>query len=220
MTAPRDPKTYPHIGRSEKEVRPEYWAELYRTGETGWDHGAPSPGLVDFLKEEAGGRPDRPRPPGRVFVPGCGRGHDARALAAAGFEVTGLDAVEAAVRDAARLAAEEGMSAVRFVRADFFDLPASLRGPYDLLFEHTFFCAIDPALRDRYVETAAELLSPGGFLLGVFYHIQPETGPPFGTTRGELMDRFGPRFALVLDRVPRSFPRREGKELLMLWKRR
>ncbi|MBI3995764.1 MAG: thiopurine S-methyltransferase, partial [Nitrospirae bacterium] len=92
-------------------------------------------------------------------------------------------------------------------------------GHYDLIFENTFFCAIDPDHRDRYVESAAAILKPGGFLLGVFYNIRPETGPPFGATRDELIDRFGRYFTLALDRVPRSIPRREGKELLMLWRR-
>ncbi|MEW6325849.1 MAG: thiopurine S-methyltransferase, partial [Nitrospirota bacterium] len=109
---------------------------------------------------------------------------------------------------------------LRFECADFFDLPQPLRGPYDWLFEHTFFCAIDPSLRDRYMETAASLLKPGGHLLGVFYHIQPETGPPFGATREELLDRFKPKFSLEFECVPRSYESRMGKELLMLWRRR
>jgi SAM-dependent methyltransferase len=133
--------------------------------------------------------------------------------------VIGLDVVKKAVEEATRLAGMEGLKNVRFEQADFLHPPARLRGPYDLIFENTFFCAIDPDHRDRYVESAAGLLKPGGFLLGVFYTIRPETGPPFGATRDELIDRFGHRFKRVLDRVPRSIPRREGKELLMLWQR-
>ena len=208
----RDKKIYPHIGRKEKEVDSAFWTDLYRIGDTGWDQGEPSPGLVDFLNKNRGGK-------GRALVPGCGRGHDARALAAAGFEVIGLDVVETAIQEAHRLAHENGLTPIRFEQADFLNLPDRLRGPYDLIFEHTFFCAIDPAFRDRYVETAAGLLRPGGKLLGVFYNIQPETGPPFGCTREELIDRFSPCFCLKTESVPRSFPNREGKELLMLWER-
>lgn len=204
-------KSYPHIGRKEEEVGPDFWTGRYQSGVTSWDHGEASPGLVDFLKTQS-------YRPGTVLVPGCGRGHDARVLAAAGFDVIGLDVVPQAVEEARRLAQTEGMK-VRFEAADFFDLPPSLRGHYDWLSEHTFFCAIDPALRDRYVEVTASLLKPGGHLLGVFYHIRPETGPPFGTTREELLERFMPQFTLEYECVPRSYQSREGKELLMLWRR-
>ncbi|HZR47644.1 MAG TPA: methyltransferase domain-containing protein [Candidatus Manganitrophaceae bacterium] len=204
---------YPHIGRKEEEVDPAFWARLYQSGETGWDQGGPSPGLVDFLNGK------NYVLPGRILVPGAGRGHDARALARAGFGVTGIDAVASAVEQAVQLARAEKLEQIEFVQADFFDLPSSLRGPYDWIFEHTFFCAIDPALRDRYVEIAADLLKPSGRLLGVFFNIQPESGPPFGTTRRELIDRFTPYFNLLEEAVPRSLPNREGKELLMLWQR-
>ncbi len=95
-----------------------------------------------------------------------------------------------------------------------------LRGPYDWVFEHTFFCAIDPVLRGLYVETVAGVLKQNGKLLGVFYNIQPDTGPPFGTTREELHERFHGLFSLGLEKVPRSFPHRMNQELLMLWQRK
>jgi SAM-dependent methyltransferase len=204
------PDHYSHIGRKEEEVGLAFWAGRYKSGETAWDHGEASPGLVDFLKTQT-------YRPGTVLVAGCGRGHDARVLAKAGFDVTGLDVVPQAVEEAKRLAQAEGAK-IRFSAADFFDLPPTLRGPYDWMLEHTFFCAIDPALRDRYVEVTASLIKPGGWLLGVFYHIQPETGPPFGTTREELLERYTPKFSLEYECVPRSYESRTGKELLMLWK--
>lgn len=203
----------PHTGRKEHEVDPAFWIARYAAGDTGWDKGEASPGLVDFLVENEAVMP------GTVLVPGCGHGHDARALAAAGFEVTAFDVAPAAIERARALAAAE-RTPVRFEAADFFELPAALRGPYDWLFEHTFFCAIDPARRAAYVRTVTELVRPGGHLLGVFYHIQPETGPPFGTTRAELLARFEPAFTLVHESVPRSYPTRVGKELLMLWRRK
>lgn len=203
----------PHAGRKEQEVDPAFWAARYAAGETGWDKGEPSPGLVDFLVE------NEALAPGTVLVPGCGYGHDARALAAAGFEVTAIDVVPAAI-ERARALAREQRARVQFETADFFSLSAALRGPYDWLFEHTFFCAIDPERRDAYVRIVADLVRPGGHLLGVFYHIQPETGPPFGTTRAELVARFSPAFTLAHESVPRSYPTRTDKELLMMWRRR
>ena len=206
------PPSYPHIGRKTEGLDAAYWENRYRRHDTGWDQGGSSPGLVDFLKEQ--------RIEGRsVLVPGCGRGHDARALSRAGCEVVGIDLARSAVREAARLARSESLPA-RFVRGDYFTLSAALAGPYDWIFEHTFFCAVDPDLRDAYVHRAAQYLNSEGLLLGVFFQIHSETGPPFGTTRQELIERFSPRFSLRLEGIPRSYPEREDKELLMLWQRR
>jgi hypothetical protein len=211
---PRDAnQRHPHIGRAEHRLDRTFWETRYATGETDWDKNAPSPGLLHFLAHHS-------CPPGRVLVPGCGRGHDARALGRAGFRVDGLDISARAVRDAAARARAEGLDNVRFIRGDFFGLPDTRRGRYDWIFEHTFFCAIDPALRDRYVAVAARLLRRRGRLLGVFYNIQPDSGPPFGLTRAELLERFGPRFQLRLERVPPSWPHRAGRELLMLFEKR
>ena len=71
---------------------PTDWEANYQRNETPWEKGAPSPGLVDFLRTE----PVR----GRVLVPGCGFGHDARALAATADEVVGIDIAPLAVKGA------------------------------------------------------------------------------------------------------------------------
>jgi methyl halide transferase len=199
-----DVSDYSHIGRPRGPLDAKAWDERYRTGDTPWDKGEPSPGLVDFLAQEK-------YTPGTVLVPGCGRGYDCQELARHGFEVTGLDLCNVAFADAAAAA-----PSVRFIVGDFL----THTGQYDLVFEHTCFCAIHPDLRDPYVESAARVLKPGGHLLGIFYNIRTEEGPPFGTTRAELWERFSPRFELVSEKVPRSWPSREGEELLLLWRRR
>jgi len=204
---------YPHIGRVEEEVDAAFWEARYQNGDTGWDQGAASPGLMDLLKNNQ-------IQAGSALVPGCGRGHEARALARAGFEVTGMDITEGAIREARPLAEREGLHNIKFIQADFFNLPKKKLGPYDWIFEHTFFCAFNPELRGDYVKTVASLIKPGGGLIGMFYHIQAESGPPFGCTREELLERFSPQFTLQLEKTPRSFPDREGKELLMLWQRK
>ena len=211
QTLPSQPQYPAHAGRPEHEVDATWWEEQYRKGEAFWDHGAPSPGLVDFLAQET-------YTPGAVLVPGCGRGHDCRALAAHGFAVTGQDIAPQAVAEARALAAAEAPSIIYAV-GDFLKLPAEFQGQFDWLFEHTCFSALNPDWREQYAASVAAALRRGGHYLGVFYNIQPESGPPFGTTRAELVDRFSPRFSLQLEKVPRSFPNREGKELLMLWRK-
>jgi SAM-dependent methyltransferase len=187
------------------------WEARYQAHEMPWEKGAPSPGLVDFL---AG----HPRlPPGTVLVPGCGTGHDARAWAAAGFTVTGCDIAPSAIGLARKRTAAAGLSA-QFILGDF--LADAAPGPYDWIFEHTLFCAIDPARRGDYVRAVLRRLKPGGRYLAVNYLIPDAGGPPFGTTRPELMDRFSPHFDLEAEWVPRSYPNRTGLELMLWWRRK
>ncbi len=188
----------------------DYWDERYRTKDMPWEKGEASPGLVDFLAAH----PELNR--GTVCVPGCGTGHDARAWARAGFHAVGYDIAPEAV-ELGRERTEAGLSA-RFEPGDFLkDAPPML---FDWVFEHTLFCAIDPRDRNDYVEAVLRWLRPGGNYLAVNYLIPDTDGPPFGTTREELMRRFAPRFELLADWVPRSYPNRTGLELMLWWKRK
>ena len=190
--------------------RPTDWEALYRTGETHWDKGEASPALADFLAAN----PDLPR--GTVAVPGCGRGHDVREWARAGFHAAGFDIAPTAVAEA-RAASSAG-SGAEFAASDFLaDTPPLA---FDWLFEHTLFCAIPPARRDDYAAAAARWVRPGGHYLAVNY-LQPrdECGPPFGVTPAELRRRFGPWFELVRDWSPRSFAGRDGRERVFWWRR-
>jgi cyclopropane fatty-acyl-phospholipid synthase-like methyltransferase len=188
-----------------------YWEERYRTQDMPWDKGEASPGLVDFLAAH----PELQR--GTVCVPGCGTGHDVRAWAEAGFDTAGCDIAPSAVRLARERTAAAGLTA-RFESGDFLrDAPPS---PFDWVFEHTLFCAIDPRDRDYYVDAVLRWLKPGGNYLAVNYLISDTDGPPFGTTRVELMKRFSPHFELLAEQVPRSYANRTGLELLLWWKRK
>jgi SAM-dependent methyltransferase len=189
---------------------PTDWESKYQASDTPWDKGAPSPGLVDFLAEHPVA--------GRVLVPGCGLGHDVRALAAGGAEVVGLDIAPSAVEAARRLPL---VGRERYECADLFALPAPMRASFDLVWEHTCFCAIDPSLRLDYVEAVAGALVPGGQLLAVFYldpgNDHPDEGPPFEVSIAELDRLFLPRFTLVREWLPaRAYPGREGREWMRL----
>jgi len=186
------------------------WESRYQTHDMPWEKGQPSPGLVDFLAKH----PDLPR--GTVLVPGCGTGHDARAWAGAGFAVTGCDLAPSAIRLSRERTAAAHLQA-EFIQGDFLTDPPPQ--PFDWVFEHTLFCAIDPARRADYVQAALRWLKPGGHYLAVNYLIPDKDGPPFGTTRTELMDRFSPAFKLLEEWVPRSYPNRTGLELMLWWQR-
>jgi cyclopropane fatty-acyl-phospholipid synthase-like methyltransferase len=175
-----------------------------------WEKGAPSPGLVDFLTAH----PQLAR--GTVCIPGCGTGHDVRAWARAGFDAVGFDIAPSAVRLAAETTRSAGL-AVQFQMADFLTAPPPML--FDWIFEHTLFCAIQPAQRDQYASAVRSWLKPGGQYLAVNYFIPDKDGPPFGTTREEQWERFSSHFQLVEEWVPRSYPNRVGLERMFWWQK-
>jgi SAM-dependent methyltransferase len=189
----------------------EYWEQRYQTKDMPWEKGAPSPGLVDFLAANPGLKR------GTVAVPGCGTGHDAREFAKAGFETFGFDLAPSAIRIANEMTAAAGLKA-SFQLADFLkDEPPQ---KFDWLFEHTLYCAIQPEERDEYARAAVRWLKPGGTYLAVNYLIPDKDGPPFGTTRDEVWQRFSPQFELLAEWVPRSYPNRTNLERMFWWRRK
>jgi SAM-dependent methyltransferase len=187
-----------------------HWESLYQGGDMPWEKGTPSPGLVDFLTAH----PDLPGE--TVCVPGCGTGHDVCEWAKAGFRAYGYDIAPSAIPLCVERTRAAGLRA-EFRRADFLrDEPPF---PFDWVFEHTLFCAIQPDERDPYVQAVLRWLKPGGHYLAVNYLIPDTDGPPFGTTRDELWQRFSPHFELKEEWVPQSYPNRTGLELMMWWRR-
>ncbi len=188
------------------------WEDHWQRGETPWEKGGPAPPLLEYLEEWDNGSITG----STILVPGCGSGHDVRALAAAGARVTGLDIAPTAIELAGSIPRVNGE---RYRQGSFFEWRDEA---YDAIWEHTCFCAIDPSDRDRYAAAAARLVKPGGRLIGVFY-LDPdhdEDGPPFGATRDEISRHLAPSFSLVREKVPqRSFPTREGREWLVEFRR-
>ncbi len=195
-------------------IRRRDWNEDYLAGDTPWDAGAPSPALLEVIHTgelHAGAE---------VLVPGCGYGHDVRALAEAGCIVTGLDISERALAGARLANSVEGAN---YREGDLLDPGLAGLKRYDVIWEHTCFCAIMPDERDAYVDAVYHLLKPGGLLLGVFFAFAEEPdkeGPPFKTNVETIHRHLGRRFKLEWERRPgQSFASREGEELLMCWKR-
>ena len=187
------------------------WEHAYQQKETPWDKGEPSPGLVDLLE----GTPMA----GRVLVPGCGLGHDVRAISVlSGTEVVGVDVAPTAVELARGFGRVGGE---RYALEDLFGLPESYVGAFDWVWEHTCFCAIPKARRGDYVTAVRSVLRVGGRLAAIFYldpgWDDPEQGPPFGVSVAELDRLFlgAGRFELEREWVPvRAYAGREGRELI------
>lgn len=192
------------------------WQRRYKEEDTPWDKGAPSPALNSFLREG--------RMSGRVLVPGCGRGHEVRAVGMQpNTSVTGFDLSTTAIAQAKELSLPLPPDIdINFIVGDFFNLPMKLKHSFDWLVEHTFFCAIEPRQRPDYVLAAAEALRANGKIFGIFYlNPDTETGPPFAVSKKELSDLFDPYFNLLEEWVPKeSFPGRENRELVRIMQKR
>lgn len=192
------------------------WEQCYREGTTPWDKGAPHPELEAVLAE-GGTLLAADEIATRVLVPGCGLGHDVRAIAShfAGARVTGLDIAPSALAGARARTAD--LANVEIVGRDLFDPPAEWHGSFDTVFEHTCLSALHPSRRDDYRELIRRLLRPAGRLVAVFF-INPdmdpgEEGPPFGIGREELDVLFGQGFELLDSRFPiATYPGREQRE--------
>jgi methyl halide transferase len=190
------------------------WQTAYESRETPWEKGVAHPALVDFLAANGPLARD-------IFVPGCGSGNDVRALSTRENHVVGVDLAPFAVEKAR---ANPRVGNEEYLLADLFTLPAQFDGKFDVAFEHTCFCAINPALRADYARAIARLLKPGGQFLAIFF-LNPdldegEEGPPFPVSAGELESVFGPYFTLEREWVPqRTHPGREGRELMRVLKR-
>jgi len=195
------------------------WEQHYREKETPWDKGAPAPPLLEWMEANPG------QISGSVLVPGCGTGHDVRAIVANGgddlLRVVGLDISPTAV---ARAEEFPRLGKESFQQGNLFDLHPDNQGTFDWIWEHTCFCAIDPQRRPDYVSAVKSALKPGGNFLGVFYldpydeEHAPGEGPPHGCSIEELESLFEKDggFTMAETRVPNSsYPGREGLELLV-----
>jgi SAM-dependent methyltransferase len=163
----------------------DYWTERYNSGKTGWNLKNISPPLkayIDQLEDENL----------KILVPGAGFGYEVKYLFQKGFkQVHYLDFSTAPLEYFKNVLPEFPDN--QLINEDFFEH----NGCYDLIIEQTLFCAIDPILRDEYVKKVHGLLVPGGKLVGLLFNRDFESGPPFGGSKDEYLNRFQSYFSQV-----------------------
>ena len=197
-------------------VKAQDWNERYRIGNHPWDMGHPHPLLVERL--EADPELGIPSGIGSVLVPGCGRGWDAVALARAGWDVVAVDVASRAVEGAGALLAPHGGVAVV---GDALDA-GWIGRRFDLVFDHTFFCAIPLAERPRFGTMVRSTLREGGGVASVVFPIgrpPEEGGPPFGMSVDDLEASLGNEFALVESGPEVFVGRRRWPHRWGMWRR-
>ncbi len=193
------------------------WENAWQEGRTGWDAGAAAPSLRALLAADS-------LPGETALVPGCGAGYDVFEFAEAGIDATGLDLAPTAAKrfEALREQLHIAKSAAQIVTGDFFAHEAP-DGGYDIIWDYTFCCAIQPEQRPDWANKMASLLAPDGELVTLIFPIEAirenNAGPPFQLTPEQLKAVLEPKFnSTYLEPVTNSHPGREGLEWLGRWK--
>jgi SAM-dependent methyltransferase len=195
------------------------WEARYGLGDTPWEKGEAAPPLLELMARRS---PAELWGGGPVLVPGCGFGHDVRAIAATGVPVVGLDLAASAIAGA-ECFPKAGLET--YLQGDLFGSGWRPQDGFAAWWEHTCFCAIPPSDRPRYARAAAELVRPGGLLCGVFYLTpndpgEEDQGPPFNASIEEIDGLLAPAFERIDAWVPQQvFPGREGREWTAIYRR-
>lgn len=142
-------------------------------------------------------------------------------------EVVGVDISPTAVNNCNETF-DKSLSNLKFIQADFFKDDF---GTFNFVFDHTFFCAIDPELRSDWGKKMSAIT--GKYLLTLIYPLPRDfenqvadlsTGPPFEVTfeayEQVLKDNFDCVRKWSSESLPASNEKRRGREQLALWKRK
>ena len=189
---------------------PEFWNLRFDAAFTPWDQGGVPQSLQTWIEQYAGAAaPD-------VLIPGCGSAYEVQFLVARGWNVIAIDFSPVAVAQARRVL---GLLAHHVREADFF-LGDPGQSHFDVIYERAFLCALPRRLWPQWAARVAELIRPGGNLVGFFFADNTDKGPPFGLHDGELEAMLRPYFTRQQKTLPSdSIPVFAGKESWQVWER-
>lgn len=182
-----------------------YWDERYKQGKTGWDIGYISTPMEDYIDQFT----DKNL---KILIPGGGNSYEAEYLFENGFKNVYI--ADISLIPLNNLAERvPSFPKENLLHTDFFDLNDS----FDLILEQTFFCALEPILRNRYVDKAYDLLKPNGKIVGLLFNIPLNSDePPFGGNKDEYIPLFEDKFVIdKMEMAYNSIPPREGNELFI-----
>ena len=184
-----------------------FWDDCYNTKNTGWDLGAPTPIFIEWCNQITEEK--------NICVPGCGNGYDVLYFAKKGHSITAVDFAKSPIEKIKKESKKNNLN-IKLMQKDIFDLPSNLKATFDYIVEYTCYCAIDPDMRNKYINTMYNLLKPGGELVGIFLPLDKDLndgGPPFGIELEETINLFLRKFKLLESiKHPLSISPRSNKE--------
>ena len=191
------------ITSCEKPLDASYWESQYEAKTTGWDLGTIAPPLQTYIDTIS----DKNC---KILIPGCGNSYEAEYLLEQGF--TAITVIDIAPTAVATLKEKFKNNAnIQIILGDFFEH----QGKYDVIIEQTFFCALPPSMRQKYVWKMHQLLSEEGILAGLLFNRTFESGPPFGGSKEEYEMLFKGAFDILkMEVCPNSIAPRANSELV------
>jgi SAM-dependent methyltransferase len=189
-----------------RNLSDDFWNNRYKTNDFGWDIGDVSEPLKKYIEQVDNKEL-------KILIPGAGNAYEAEFLFKLGFKnVYVLDFAEAPLKNIKKRLPE--FPNHQLIQQDFF----AHKGQYDLIIEQTFFCAIDPILRSKYVQQMHELLAPNGKLVGLMFNDALNADkPPFGGNKEEYQKLFEDTFDIKkMEPCYNSIKPREGRELFVM----
>jgi len=158
---------------------------MYRIGFTPWeDIGGPGSEQLDRLLS-------RENPPaGKALDIGCGRGAHSMRLARLGWQVTGVDIVPHAVKQAQGRAASEGIDA-RFVVGDVTRMSAVIGSGYRFLLDAGCFHLLGDEQKAAYAREATSVSEPDAVLLLFAFTSGTKRPLPRGLSPDQVEAAFG-----------------------------
>jgi SAM-dependent methyltransferase len=192
----------------DKPLDAAYWEAQYKAKSTGWDLGQVSPPIQEYIDKIT----DKKK---RILIPGCGNSYEAEYLLEHGF--TNITVIDIAPTPVAVLKEKFKYNPnIQIVLGDFFEH----QGNYDLIIEQTFFCALPPTMRQKYVWKMHQLLAEEGILAGLLFNRTFESGPPFGGSKEEYEKLFADAFDFKkMDLCDNSIAPRANSELFIEFKK-
>ncbi len=192
------------------DLNKEYWTTRYNKNDTGWDLGEISRPLKEYINQLKDKNVS-------IFIPGSGNAHEAEYLFNQGFKnVTIIDLSEEPLKNIKKRIPD--FPNENLIVGDFFEHQQQ----YDLILEQTFFCAINPSLRQAYAKKMHELLTKNGKLVGVLFNdLLNADKPPFGGNKEEYISYFNPYFNFkTFDTCYNSIKPRANRELFIHFKKK
>jgi 2-polyprenyl-3-methyl-5-hydroxy-6-metoxy-1,4-benzoquinol methylase len=184
----------------------EFWDGRYENEQTGWDIGHASRPIKEYIDQIT----DKEL---RILIPGAGNSYEAEYLHNQGFKnVTVIDISNHPLENIKKRI--PSFPTNNLIHQDFFEL----NGKFDIIIEQTFFCALNPNLRQDYVNKMHDLLNKNGKIIGLMFDAPLNTEhPPFGGNKKEYKKLFEPKFEIkTIELAHNSIEPRAGKEVLLI----
>ena len=183
----------------------QYWTERYDAGKDGWDLGCISPPIKEYIDQLT-------NKDIKILIPGAGNSHEAEYIHNQGF--TNLYVCDISNVPLDNLKERVTTFPIdNLIHGNFFEI----QDKFDLVLEQTFFCALNPSLRQDYIEQMSKIIKPKGSLIGLLFSMEfDREGPPFGGVINNYKAMFSKKFDIrVITPCTNSVESRMGSELFI-----